>query len=291
MNIKFTGVLIAVIIPSFLKAQSNTFVGKIVEANTTKSIPYVSIGIKGKPFGTIADSLGQFHLTIDPSAVNNSDTIIFSHVGYNLSKKFPGELKSSGNTIELIQNSNTLKEVRISAKKEKIEVYGRTPGTMFLTPRAYAAMPKLSDISGREQATILDVDKHILLKEINFWLIRNNYKKVKYRVNFYTVKNDMPDKLISPEDIIYETQNTQGWKNIDLGKYNIHLKGHKSIAVSLQLIEANNAPNDTAKTSFLIPSYPSPFKKSYFREKSESDWIPVKSSYLYTNIQAYKIKE
>ncbi len=293
MNLNRTGVLVLAIViaPIFLKAQSNTFIGKAVDANSNNGIPYVSVGIKGKPFGTITDSVGQFKLLLDPSAVDNSDTLIFSHIGYNAVKKRASELKPAGNLISMQQSSVILNEVKISPQKEKTEVYGRTPGTMFLTPRAYSSIPRISDVSGREQATVLDIDKNILLNEINFWLVRNNYKKVKYRVNFYSVKNDVPDQLIPHEDIIFETQDTQGWKNINLDKYNIHLKGYKSVAVSLQLIEATLAPNDTAKTSFLIPSYPSPFKKSYFREKSESNWMPVKSSYLYVNIQAYKVKE
>jgi len=277
--------------PSVLKAQSNTFVGKIVESTSHNSIPYVSVGIKGKPYGTVADSTGQFKLSLDPSEINKSDTVIFTHIGYDAVKKIPGELKAVGNLISMQPNSTILNEVKISPTKEKIEIYGRTPSSITFSTSAYSSIPKISDVSGREQATILDVDKDILLKEINFDLWFNNYKRLKYRVNFYSVKDDMPDKLISPEDIIYETQDTHGWKKIGLSKYNIHLKGYKKIAVSVQLIEADLAPNDVANSSFLIPSYPSPFRKSYFREKSESNWIPVKTSYLYINIQAYRVKE
>jgi|GEM_PF-4046976 len=32
-----------------------------------------------------------------------------------------------------------------------------------------------------------------------------------------------------------------------------------------------------------------PLRKSYFREKSESEWVQVKASYLYVNIKAYKL--
>ncbi|HTH82603.1 MAG TPA: carboxypeptidase-like regulatory domain-containing protein [Mucilaginibacter sp.] len=293
MNLNRTSILflMAVVMPAILKAQSNSFVGKVIEPSNHNGVPYVSVGIKGKPFGTIADSTGQFKLFFDPSAIDKSDTIIFTHVGYDAVKKSPAELMAFGNLIAMQQRSTILNEVKISPQKEKIEVYGRTPTTITYAPNAYSSIPKISDVSGREQATILDVDKDILLKQINFMLWSNNYKRLKCRVNFYSVKDDMPDKLISPEDIIYETQNTHGYKKIDLNKYNIHLKGYKKIAVSIQLIEADLSPNDVATTSFLIPAYPLTFRKSYFREKSESNWVPVKSSYLYINIEAYRVKE
>lgn len=272
-------------------AQNVTIKGTVIDRETKLAISYTSIGVKNKAFGTVADSLGNFNLIFSQSSLSDLDTVVFGRIGYISARKTLKELKGDGLVIELVPSPiNILETINIIGQRGKIVEYGKTPASMYLTPRAYASVPRNSDVKGREQATILDVDGNIALKEINFLLVRNNYTKVGYRINFYTVNNDRPDKLLSTKDVIYETKETSGWKNIDLGSYNIHINGQKRIAVALQLIKTEISPNDTAKTSFLVPSYPSPLKKSYFREKSESEWMPVKSSYLYVNIKAFKLK-
>lgn len=272
-------------------AQNITIKGVTRDKDTNLPVSYTSIGVKNKAIGTVADSLGNFTLVFQESATNDTDTVVFGRMGYIAERKLLKELKGEALLIKLVPSkANLLQEVNISGQKGRIVEYGKTPGTMFLSPRAYKAIPHDSDVKGREQATILDIDDNIALKEINFWLVRNNYAKVGYRVNFYTVNDERPDKLLSTKDIIFETKETSGWKNIDLEAYNIHISGQKKIAVALQLINTEINTGDTVKTSFLVPSYPSPFKKSYFREKSESEWIPVKSSYLYLNIKAFKLK-
>lgn len=182
-----------------------------------------------------------------------------------------------------------LDEVVINGTKDRIKVYGRTPGKMTLNPKAYSSYPKISDIAGREQATILDIDDDILLKKINFLLLRNNFTDVMFRLNIYTVKDNLPDTLISTKDVLYETKDPKGWKTIDLEKYHVRIEGHKKIAIALQLVKSVLADGDTLKYSYLVPSFPSPLRKSYFREKSESKWVQVKASYLYVNIEAYKL--
>lgn len=271
-------------------AQTVTVSGTTKDGKTNLPISYTSIGVKNKPIGTVADSLGNFSFAFPANAVGTLDTVVFGRMGYVALRLPITELLRSGSTITMYPTElTTLNQVDVVGEKGKLEQYGRLPASMYLTPRAYKNIPK-TDAKGREQATILDIDEHIVLKEINFFLSMSNYTKVGYRINFYSVANGLPHTLISSKDIIYETQDTEHWKSLNLEKYNIHLIGHKKIAIGFQLIRTELAPGDTAKTSFLIASYPSPLKKSYFREKSEAQWTEVKSSYLYINIKANKFK-
>lgn len=286
----FRAITFLYILPVISHAQISNRYGTIVDISSHSGISYVSIGIKGKALGTVADSTGKFKLLLD-NTVAPSDSVIFMRVGYHSLGKTISELKDSPWAITMEASSVLLNEVTVNASKQKIETYGRTPASMYLTPKAYLSVPRTSDVSGLEQATILDIDNKILLKEVDFLLIRNNFANLKYRINLYSVQNDLPDKIIPTKDIIFETSETKGWKKIDLEDYNIVLKNYKKIAVSVQLLEAKLKDGDTTKTSFLVPSYPSPFKKSFFREKSESEWAPLKNSYLYINFQAYKLKD
>lgn len=196
-------------LPFVLAAQTNSRSGRVVDSDSQGGVSYVSIGVNCKDFGTIADSTGLFTLLLDET-VNDLDTIIFSRVGYRTSKKILSELKNVGTVLTMQPVLTLLSEVNISVNKQDIETYGKTPAKIYLTPRAYLAVPRNSDVSGREQATILDIDQNILLKEINFLLILNNYKSVKYRLNFYAVKDNLPDQIIALADIIFETADTKG---------------------------------------------------------------------------------
>lgn len=289
--LSFVNFIVTFFIPVFLYGQDiATIKGNIRSKAGNSPIPYISVGIKGKPFGTIADSLGHFILSVDRSGIEEKDTIVFSGIGFSSFKLSVKEAFNSNLNIMLTASPSTqLKEVVINQKKDKIKVYGRTAGKMILNARAYSSYPKISDVSGREQATVLDIDDNILLKEVNFLVIRNNFTDVTFRLNIYTVNDNLPDKLISTREVLYEIREPRGWKTIDLGKYNIRIAGQKKIAVALQLVKSALADGDTLKHSYLIPSFPSPLKKSYFREKSESQWVQVKASYLYVNVKAYKL--
>jgi len=277
--------------PLLINAQTIIIKGSISDKKTSLPIAYTSVGVKNKPFGTVADSLGNFSFVIAETSITDLDTVVFTTIGYNSVRKSLKDLRVSNLVISLSPSNVTLlNEVNITAYQQgKMEQYGRLPATVYLTPRAYKSIPR-SDAKGREQATILDVDHNIVLKEIIFFLSRSNYTKVVYRINFYSVVNDIPGSLLSTKDIIYETEKTQDWQSVNLEPYQVRFVGQKKIAIGFQLIATEILPNDTAKTSFLIASYPSPLKKSYFREKSESEWMPVKSSYLYVNLKAYSIK-
>lgn len=286
----FSILFLQLITASFLaNAQQITIKGNIKDSETKLPISYASIGVRNKTMGTVADSLGNFSFIISQTSIDDLDTIVFARVGYTTIKKTWRELVKTDWKMLMVQNPKMLQEVAIQGEKGKVVTYGRTSAKMYLTPRAYKNIPR-SDVKGREQATILDIDDNIFLKELSLFLSMSNFSKVTYRINFYTVNNGLPSKLINTKDIIYETKETRGWKNIKLEPYNIYLKGYDRIAIGLQLIDSELAPNDTAKSSFLIAAFPSPTKKSYFREKSESEWVTVKSSYLYINIKASKFK-
>jgi hypothetical protein len=51
--------------------------GVIYQSNSSKGLPYVSVGIKGSAKGTVTDSVGNFSLT-----ATSSDSLMISFVGF-----------------------------------------------------------------------------------------------------------------------------------------------------------------------------------------------------------------
>ncbi len=56
----------------------------------------------------------------------------------------------------------------------------------------------------------------------------------KFRVNFYSIKNNLPYKKIGSQNIIIEKQITNGWNTFDLRKFN--LKFEKPIFISIEYL-------------------------------------------------------
>lgn len=67
-------------LPSILFAQNSFYNGKIFDFETKQPLPFANIFIQGKSYGTVSNSQGEFILDIE--IVNNSDTIVFTYMGY-----------------------------------------------------------------------------------------------------------------------------------------------------------------------------------------------------------------
>lgn len=85
--------------------------GKIIDRRSKKPLPYASIGIKGKPIGTITNRDGRYMLNI--ASKNKADTLIFSYVGYSNIGIPIAKLNSKDTTIKLQQQSVSLQEIVI----------------------------------------------------------------------------------------------------------------------------------------------------------------------------------
>ena len=72
-----------ILLPGFLPAQTPTTLairGKVVDQQTNEPLPYASVGVKGKPIGTVANAEGAFDFYV-PAAYAR-DTFFVSFVGY-----------------------------------------------------------------------------------------------------------------------------------------------------------------------------------------------------------------
>ena len=66
-------------------AQLN-YTGRILDAKTLDTLPYVNIGIVNKGFGTVTDESGRFYLVIDTRQFKKEDIVQISSLGYETIK-------------------------------------------------------------------------------------------------------------------------------------------------------------------------------------------------------------
>lgn len=290
---------IAYLFSSSASAQSLSINGVVINQDNQEGIPFVSIGIKNSFYGTVADSIGNFQLHFDSKLTSQTDSVIFTAIGY---KRLAVELKNlskANNRMVLTPDPNLLSAVTINMKSPSIRTYGKSSAMLIVAPSLYKSIPKESDEKGREQAMILKVDKDIFLQELVLnagWF--KNIENIKFRMNVYDVKKGIPDARIIEKDVVFDIHPDAirqiGMiqpRSIDLKDYNIRLQGYKEIAVGIEILDINYIDQDSVKTAFFVPSAPNPLKSSFYRLKSQSPWEKLNTSNLMLKLEASVVKK
>lgn len=276
--------LLLISISNFTYAQNINVSGKVIDNSTKLPVPFATLGIKGKSIGSVTDEKGLYSFLIEQSAVDASDQLIISSIGYQPFTVPLEKFKQGQQTINLAAAPTTLHTVTIKPQKFKVKTYGRTSSSTFMVANMYTERNHKDDNLGKEQATVLSIDKSCYIKDFNMYLSFNRFQSVKFRLNFYSVKDGLPDKLIVDKDVLFDVTEKKGWVKVDLTKYDLYLNGYNKIAVGIQWVKSVSA--DTAGRSFSISVIPSAFHSMFFRDKSQASWKKHSSVYLAFNLTA-----
>jgi len=84
--------------------------GRVIDAETDLPVAHVSIGVKGSLTGTLSDSTGSFHLSL-----NGKATLYFQMLGYQRQMLQVDSARNNQLTIRLVPKSSQLSEVIIHA--------------------------------------------------------------------------------------------------------------------------------------------------------------------------------
>jgi CarboxypepD_reg-like domain len=257
------------------------FHGVIMDQADKLPLAYVSIGVLNKPVGTVSDSLGNFNLIIGNEYLN--DTLQISIVGYDPQRKSIQELTKTNDAIviNLVKKIILLKEVIVSNSFQHTEIVGRqSNGSLFQV----SIIPKgeRKPIVGAESGLKIQ-SKHYpaLLNSFNWYVSGNNFRYIKFRLNIYSLKNNLPDTLLFNNEILMSLKDFKtGWNQIDLASYNMMV--NSDFAITLQWVDYNR--NMAEEPKILIPVSLSFSHISYFRTASQDKWNTVKanSSYFVT---------
>lgn len=112
--------------------------------------------------------------------------------------------------------------------------------------------------------------KNAILKDFNFYISANNFNSIKFRVNIYSVKNDMPDTLLYDKQIFATVDNFKtGWTKLDLEQYGI--KVNHDFIITVQWVESKMEKKENPVT--IVPVALTPFSKNcYVRIASQDKW-------------------
>ncbi len=243
--------------------------GSILDQNSNEPLPYASIGLLNKPFGTLTDSAGNFHFKFGNEYLN--DSLQISMVGYNSKLIALRDLLHGGafQTIKLLPKSNTLKEMVFRNHKTETAIIGREKSGSLLQVSIHNKNALAETIGSEMGMRMKNNKKGAYLKDFNWYISQNNFTSIKFRINIYSLKNDWPDSLLYNRQILYTAdKNKTGWCHVDLDTLGIQVDG--DFLISLQWVESKLENN--LKPITLVPTTLTFSKNCYVRIASQDKW-------------------
>lgn len=242
-------------------AAQNINVNGVVVDQHQAPIPYVNIGIEHKNIGTVSQPDGHFEITIPTE--NQTDSLLFSSIGYYPQRVAIRSLVEGNETITLKERSYDLEKIDVEAKRVKTKKIGKKrKGLLKIV--AYIE----DDNLGFEFVRFFENDiENIKVENFAIYVINNPFDSVKFRVNVYEVENGAPSKNILRENIFVTYQDKEGWLNVDLSEYEIYPKGNFFIGV--EWIEDKSHPED--RKLYFAGKVIGP-KNTWKKEISQGEW-------------------
>ncbi len=240
---KKTILLVILLVFNYSYSQNLTISG-IVKTNNSKKLEYVNIGIFKKNIGTISDENGLFTITFDKSFLK--DSLTFSYVGYkNLSIKIEDIRLTNQKEFILIEQPTVLKEVLISSKKRKIKKLGTTSYVSMVAGYVWSKDNENRDIF--EHAKFLNIKKPSKILNLNLNMFNVFADSTMLRLNFYSIKDNLPDKKINTENIVLNRKIVNGWNQFDLSEFD--LKFDKPVFITFEYIPKSKTEREPYRLS------------------------------------------
>ena len=272
MKFNFSFLLSLCFIPQIALSQKS-LIGQVVDALTEEPLPYVNIGLVEKNIGTVSDDAGYFEL--EAPLDQYADALLrFSMIGFEPQDfKLNDFVKQQILTVRLKEKTTALEEVVLTTKRNKYQT--KILGNKTNSKLIYAAFT--TNKLGNEMGFIVRGRKNpMILKKFNLSLVENDYGPIRFRLNFYNIKEGLPDQTLLNENIIVETDIESGIVSKDLTPYEIVID--QDFFVAIEWIE-DLGPG---KLFFSGGFFGSPL---IAREVSQGKWSKVGSASVGMNIE------
>lgn len=243
---------------------------RVVDARGGQPIPYASVGVRGRPLGTVADAAGAFPLAEIGAAA--TDTVVISCVGYAPYQLLAGQL-TPATMLRLTPQQTTLSEVVVRGRPPRRIVLGHNWVSAFTSVTFYTTADTVPHARlGRELGPLLNLRHPVRLERFHLFTSGRDFKSVTFRLNLYAVRNGEPQNSLLRQDIIFTVPGQRrGWNEVDLRPYAIALAGPQQIVATVQWVASEEG---RPKSRFLdIPVHLSAFHTTFRRDKSAQSWL------------------
>ena len=235
--------------------------GRIIDAFTKESLPFVNIGVLKKELGTVSNEDGFFFLEVPD--VYAAETLRFSMIGFDERDFQVADLEAillSNNTLVLAEQTTFLEEVVLTAEKKWDTRVSGNATTSKLLITGFT-----SNQLGNEIALFVKVKKTpAYIEGIQFSVVENIYPEVRFRVNVYSSEYRFPDENILKENIFVTLKQSEGIISVDLKGYDILVDD--DIFISLEWIDEDLGSEGLWFSAGVFG------KSIYARSTSQAEW-------------------
>lgn len=290
MRLIFWWSIVFILFPACgLRAQN--LQGTVLHDSLATPVPFASVGVRNKPFGTVTDALGHFSFPDSPE-LSAQDTVVVSCVGYwPVRVPLPALRRQQPAPVRLRPKAQALREVTVRHQRLRQETLGHS-GNSGLARWGVSSMTPDSarrDMRGREFGTFLRPTRSCYVDSFNVYLTSNPFRTVRFRLMLYTVRDGKPATALLPNDVQFVVRDQRtGWISVDLRSYNLQLDKKQPVALALQWLD-NDTPS-SERWFFGIPAvFPAPLHQVFGRDKSQAQWKthPMQPS-MYLAVQSWR---
>ncbi|MEM1124257.1 MAG: carboxypeptidase-like regulatory domain-containing protein [Bacteroidota bacterium] len=219
--------MLFVFLLAFSSAEAQKIVGKVTEKTSNQGLSFVQIGVKGKSIGVLSNAMGNFEFS--NKQISAGDSLVFNYLGYEPLVVAVEKVVNKKNLIIPLQKTiYALPEISVSANAfNKLMTFGykNTKAkriTTGWTSTYDSTGHKVVGNSVGERGSLMKFKgRTVLLKNLHFHVANSDYDSVLFRVHLYTVKDDLPDKEITPANIFVRTATKFGFVKVPLSSYQI----------------------------------------------------------------------
>lgn len=263
-------ILALLLLASQISMAQVVYKGQITDAATNEPLPYVNVGIVGQNVGTVTDADGKFEIPLAYQFAN--DSLKVSMIGYDSKSWLVDYLIDhiAQGDIKLVKAKNEIKQVEISSKRLRSKVLGSTTTSPFFTGGF------TSNDLGNEICVKINVGKRpVYLQEFSFNIASNNCDSLLFRINIYSLKEEMPDQTLLHQNVLVGAKISSGQITVDLKPYELMIED--DFAIGLEYIKPCNERALWFSAAFL--------GSIYSRTTSQGSWEKIKGFDLGFNVR------
>lgn len=204
--------------------------GQVLDQATNQPLGFVSVGVLGHPYGTVADGKGRFALNLPASY--DADSVRFSLVGYAGRTLQVGELRRlvRGGAVRLVARPVPLAEARVNAAGLKQRVLGNTTIQKTMRIEGFAA-----NLAGNQLGQRMAIKRPAFLEEVSFSIRQCTYDTLYFRLNVYKLRRDYPAENVLPAAVYFKVtrEQTKDRIHLNLRRQRLYVTGDVVVAVEL----------------------------------------------------------
>lgn len=217
-----------------LNAQTNPpLSGQLLDQATRVPLGFVSVGVVGQPYGTVANAQGRFTLNLPASF--DADSVRCSLVGYATRTWRVGDLRrlAVAGPLLLRAKSVPLAEARVSSAGLKRRVLGNSTLRSTMRIDGFAA-----NSAGNQIGQRIIIKRPAFLEEVSVGISDCTYDTVSFRLNVYRLQRDYPAENMLSEPIYFKVSREQMRNRLylNLRRYRLYLT--EDVVVAIELVRS-----------------------------------------------------